>query len=455
VFGRETGGRTVTSSLNVLPSQPDETTVGNYFVANYPPFSFWEPERSEEVREALSRPPTPATPLGVYIHIPFCRQRCHFCYFRVYTGAEATHEQVDRYLDRLLDEVDMYGPQPLIAGRRPRYVYFGGGTPSILRPEQMTKLVRGIQARLPWDDAEEITFECEPGTLHPRKLETLRELGISRISLGIENFSDEVLSANNRGHLETHALKAYGWARQLDFPQINIDLIAGMVNETDENWEECVRKTIELAPDCVTIYQMEVTFNSIIYQKMKQRGEVTAPVADWPTKRAWVRRAFEALEAAGYTVTSGCTAVKDPENYRFLYRDYLWRGADMVSLGVSSFGHFGGTHYQNEQHMGPYLERVGRGELPIYRALTMTAEEKLLREAILQLKLGYLDKEYFRQKFDTNILERFAEPLERLERERLIEVGADGVRLTRDGLLQVDSLLPAFFLPQHRHARYT
>ncbi len=143
---------------------------------------------------------------------------------------------------------------------------------------------------------------------------------------------------------------------------------------------------------------------------------LNAPVADWPTKRAWVRYAFEQLERAGYTVTSGCTAVKDPDQYRFLYRDYLWRGADMVSLGVSSFGHFGGTHYQNEQHMAPYLRRVESGQLPLYRALTMTEEEKLLREAILQLKLGYLDREYFRQKFATNILDHFAEPLGRLER---------------------------------------
>ncbi len=445
----------VASTLKILPDQPEESTVGNYFVANYPPFSFWQESRCGEVDEALSRTPEPDTPLGVYVHIPFCRQRCHFCYFRVYTGAEATHDRIDDYLDAVVREGDLYGPNRLIAGRRPRYVYFGGGTPSILRPEQVTRLIRGMQAQLPWDDVEEVTFECEPGTLHPRKLQALRELGITRISLGIENFNDEILKINNRGHLEAHALRAYGWARDLDFPQINIDLIAGMLDETEENWQECVRKTIDMAPDCVTIYQMEISFNSIIYKQMKERGEEVAPIADWPTKRAWVRQAFEALEAAGYTVTSGYTAVKDPESYRFLYRDYLWRGADMVSLGVSSFGHFSGTHYQNEQHMGPYLQRVGRNELPIYRALTMTGEEKLLREVILQLKLGRLDNEYFRQKFDTNVLERFAAPVERLEHQRLLTVGAEGVELTRDGLLQIDAWLPEFFLPQHQHARYT
>jgi len=433
-----------------IPRRGEETTVGSYFVANYPPFDFWRRENCDEALDALDRPPTPGTPLGLYVHIPFCRQRCHFCYFRVYTGEDAGHEHVDKYVDTLLEEVEMYGARPLVAGRKPRFVYFGGGTPSFLRPELMTRLIRGIGDYLPWDDVEEVTFECEPGTLHRRKLQTLRELGITRVSLGVENFDDAILKANNRGHLEAHVYRAYDWVRELGFPQVNIDLIAGMINETDENWKDCVRKTIELAPDCVTVYQMEITRNSVIYKGMKRRGEIVAPVADWPTKREWVRYAFERLDEAGYTVTSGYTAVKDPDRYRFLYRDYLWRGADMVALGVSSFGEFGGTHYQNEAHMRPYQARVDRGEFPFYRALTMNEEEKLLREVILQMKLGGLDKEYFRQKFATNVLERFAGPLEELERQGYAEIGPEGVELTRDGLLRVDALLYHFFLPQHQ-----
>ena len=98
---------------------------------------------------------------------------------------------------------------------------------------------------------------------------------------------------------------------------------------------------------------MEIPFNTTIYQEMHERGEIVAPVADWPTKRAWVDYAFAELERAGYTVTSAYTAVRDPQAFRFLYRDYLWKGADMVALGVASFGHFRGTHYQNEKDFGP------------------------------------------------------------------------------------------------------
>ena len=160
---------------------------------------------------------------------------------------------------------------------------------------------------------EEITFESEPGTLTDEKLHALHDLGVTRLSLGIENFDDEILRSNGRAHLSKEIYRAYEFARAAGFQQINIDLIAGMLNETEANWQECVRKAIELGPDCVTIYQMEVPFNTTIYKEMHEQGEIVAPVADWPTKRAWVDYAFAELEQAGYTVTSGYTAIRDPE----------------------------------------------------------------------------------------------------------------------------------------------
>ncbi|MGO8751182.1 MAG: coproporphyrinogen-III oxidase family protein [Thermoguttaceae bacterium] len=443
------------ASTDALLQSPEQTTAGNYFVANYPPFSFWKPERTDEVRAALRQPPQPFTPLGVYVHLPFCRKRCHFCYFRVYTGRDAKPDRVGRYLDTVIRELELYAREPLIAGRKPRYVYFGGGTPSFLSPEQLTQLVGGMQKSLPWEDVEEVTFECEPGTLNPRKLETLHALGVTRLSLGIENFDDNVLKSNGRAHLSQEIYQAYETARRIGFAQINIDLIAGMLNETEENWQDSVRRAIDMAPDCVTIYQMEIPFNTTIYHQMHERGEIAAPVADWPTKRRWNAMAFEALERAGYTVTSAYTAVKDPDAFRFLYRDYLWKGADMVSLGVAAFGHFRGTHYQNEKDFGPYVERVARGELPVFRAMTMNDEERLVREMILQLKLGGLDLDYFRRKFKTDIRARFAPALEKLRAAADLDLTEDRVRVTRQGLLRIDELLHEFYLPQHQAARYT
>jgi oxygen-independent coproporphyrinogen-3 oxidase len=429
-----------------------ETTVGNYFVSNYPPFSFWKPERLDDVAAALRRAPAPGTPLGLYLHIPFCRKRCHFCYFRVYTDKDST--AIKAYLDLAIRELQLYGAQPFIGGRKPQFVYFGGGTPSYLSEAQLKHLTDEMKAVLPWDEAEEVTFECEPGTLSDHKLKVIRDVGVTRLSLGVENFDDHILDINGRAHRSKEIRRAYHFARELEFPQINIDLIAGMVEETEANWRECVRQTIELSPDSVTIYQMEIPYNTGIYQEMKAQGRLVAPVADWQTKRQWVRYAFAELERAGYTVASGYTAVKHPERTHFVYRDSLWRGADLVALGVASFSHVGGTHFQNQHDFEPYVAKLREGQLPLYRALTPTPEERLIREMVLQFKLGQISRDYFQRKFGVDVLDRFDGPLAVLQAEGALAIEGDTLRLTREGLLQVDRLVHEFFLPEHRTARY-
>ncbi len=444
---------TAPAQTTPVPVQPDKQTgVGNYFVANYPPFSFWTPERLPDAAAALARPPAPGTPLGLYLHIPFCRKRCHFCYFRVYTDKDSV--AVKGYLDLAIRELELYGGRPFIGGRKPQFVYFGGGTPSYLSELQLRELAGRMQAVLPWDQAEEVTFECEPGTLTDHKLKTIREIGVSRLSLGVENFSDHVLEINGRAHRSREVRRAYHFARELDFPQINIDLIAGMVEETEENWRDCVRQAVELAPDSVTIYQMEIPYNTTIYQEMKAQGRLVAPVADWATKREWVGYAFERLEEAGYAVASGYTAVKDPARTRFVYRDSLWQGADLVGLGVASFSHVGGTHFQNLHDFEPYVASLRQGRLPLCRALTPTAEERLIRELVLQFKLGRISRSYFQRKFGVNVLARFEGPLATLQGCGALAIEGDWLRLTRQGLLEVDRLVHEFFLPQHRTARY-
>ena len=321
--------------------------VGSYFVATYPPFSVWKKQDVErDAMPALHAPPVAGVPLGVYLHIPFCRKRCHFCYFRVYTDKNA--QEVNDYLDVLAREWELYTRLPAIAGRPVNFVYFGGGTPSFLSTRQLEGLVTRLSAATPWRDAEEITFECEPGTLTEAKLAAIRRMGVTRLSLGVENFSDEILELNGRAHRSPEIFTAYEQARALGFPQINIDLIAGMLGETEENWLSGVEKTVALQPDSVTIYQMELPYNTTISgDLLKKTGQFKEPVADWPTKRRWAQQAFEALEAAGYHVGSAYTATRNPSNSRFVYRDRLWQGADMAGLGVASFGHVNGVHMQN------------------------------------------------------------------------------------------------------------
>src|SRR5437868_2379656 len=354
----------------------EKTGLGNYFVANYPPFAAWKPAHLADAMRALESPPDPATPLGLYLHIPFCRKRCKFCYFRVYTDKNA--RDIETYLDALAREVELYSRLPIVGGRPLHYFYFGGGTPSYLSVNQLRGLTERLRNFLPWDGAEEVTFECEPGTLQQHKLEALKNLGVTRLSLGIENFSDKILEENGRAHLSAEIYRAYAWARDLQFDQINIDLIAGMVGETWDNWRDCVRKTIELSPDSVTIYQMELPFNTVYSKELRIVGQDapgTFSVADWPTKRAWVHYAFDELGKAGYEVSSAYTMVKDRDRCRFVYRDGLWHGADMFGTGVASFGHVNGVHVQNVDTWEQYVALLDKGELPLGRALPVKPRE--------------------------------------------------------------------------------
>jgi oxygen-independent coproporphyrinogen-3 oxidase len=429
-----------------------KTGIGSYFVANYPPFSQWTPQHVPDARAALARPAADDSPLGLYLHIPFCRKRCKFCYFRVYTDKNA--DEVQAYIDALSREVELYADQPALAGRQFEFVYFGGGTPSYISPKQLVRLIENISRYWSWDRAREVTFECEPGTLHGHKLQAIKDIGVTRLSLGIEHFDDEVLEHNGRAHKSPEIFRAYEWARQVGFDQINVDLIAGLVGETDEKWTDTVEKCLALDPDSVTIYQMELPFNAVFSREAAAAGSAP-PVADWATKRRWVDEAFRRFEAAGYLVSSGYTLVKPSRNGQFVYRDSLWHGADMIGTGVASFSHLCGVHYQNHDGWTDYLDALQRGDLPLARALPLTARQLMIRELVLQLKTGRVDTAYFRDKFGVDIRDHYRAECSALAEEGYLDVVDDELRLTRSGLLRVDSLLPRFFEPEFRSVRYT
>jgi oxygen-independent coproporphyrinogen-3 oxidase len=169
-----------------------------------------------------------------------------------------------------------------------------------------------------------------------------------------------------------------------------------------------------------------------------------------------VREAFEALEASGYTVKSAYTAVKDPSRTRFMYTDRLWQGADMVGLGVASFGHINGVHVQNLDTWETYAAAVHRDEIPLARAYRPTNDERLIREFILQLKRGSTSPAYFRDKYGVDVLDRFKEGLDSIASDGYLAARSeDRIALTREGLLRVDGLLRRFFRPEHAGIRYT
>ena len=427
------------------------TDVGSHFVANYPPFSTWGEEAIPELEEELDVG-SAGKPLSLYVHLPFCRRRCSYCYFRVHEGSKPP--VVELYIDAVLRELALYNTRPALDGRRLVSVYFGGGSPTFLAAHQLRRLLSGLRSQIPWDSVIECTVECDPGTLTTERLLALQAGGVTRLSLGFQTLSPRALRESGRTATADECFESLHLARTAGFDQINVDLLAGLPGETESTWIDTVERVAALGPECVTIYQLELSHNSLLHQR-SACGHVVE-LAGWPQKRRWVDRAFRVLEDAGYTIASGYMAVRDPARWRFVYTvENFWHGEDLLALGESAFGHFGGVHYQNSDQLGRYLALVNRGSLPVRRAHRLSSEEALRREAILQLKTGVLDFAYFRAKHGVDLREKLRGEIEWLELRGMAESADDGIRLTREGLLQVDWLLPVLYLEEHRGIRYT
>ncbi|MDE0021675.1 MAG: coproporphyrinogen-III oxidase family protein [Candidatus Poribacteria bacterium] len=432
------------------------TDIGSVFVSNYPPYSFWNADAVSEAHAVLNAPlpdDAPAPLLGLYMHIPFCRKRCKFCYFRVYTDKNA--RDIETYTNALATEVETYAALPRIENRPLHFVYFGGGTPSYISSRHLKQLTDRVKAAMPWDKAEEVAFECEPGTLTQPKVAAIKEIGVTRLSLGVENLNDDILRENGRAHISKEVYRVMPWVLDAQFDQLNVDLIAGMIGETWENWRDTVQKTIDLNADSVTVYQLELPHNTVYSRDLKTGEMVETAVATWDEKREWHAHAFEQFCAAGYEISSAYTVIKRENSRGFVYRDAVWTGQDLIGTGVASFSHVGGVHFQNAPHWDGYLEPAAKGRLPIQRAFQPTEDERVTRQMILQLKIGKLNAQPFRDQFGVDIIERHRGALERLRSEGMLEFDGSGIELTQAGFLRVDQLLPEFYAEKYRNSRYT
>ncbi len=425
--------------------------TGNYFVSTYPPFSCWNTAALADYRHVLEEPLDHQTPLGLYVHIPFCVDRCHYCY---YLSHDDKLEQIDDYLDALIRELGHYAQSPALAGRRPEFVYFGGGTPSLLATPRVERLLEGLQNSLSWDGAREVTFECAPRSVTEAKLRALRRLGVTRINLGAQQMNDEILQANGRVHLVDDIERAYAMIRTVGFDVVNIDLIVGLIDETEQTFFDSLDAVIDLEPDTVTIYQLEIPLNTPLWQSMRD-GTLDSDPADWEEKHRRLRDGITRLEAAGYTMCSAYTAARDPKRHEFVYQNEQYRGADLLGIGSSAFSHLGGINQQNQASLGKYLQVTKRGELPLWRAYALTDTERMVREFVLQLKLGLVPLDHFRHKFGTDPRQTFSETLVELQRRGWLEMDDTSIRLTRVGTTCVDRMIPAFYLPEHQGIRYS
>lgn len=430
------------------PGEPgsgeDAQLLGSYFVSAYPPFDLWTEGAVPGFSESLQRTSSKGAELGIYVHIPFCIERCQYCYYLSY---EKRGGEVGRYLDAVVRELELWAERPLLRDRRISFVYFGGGTPSLLSEGRVRHLLTGLQSVYSWDSAREVTFECAPGSVTRAKLTALRELGVTRINLGVQQLNDEVLRLNGRVHLVEDVERAWGLIQEVGFAVGNIDLIVGLVGETDRSFRDSLERVAEMKPESVTIYQLEIPHNTPLFKAVRE-GSVGGELAGHDVKRARAIEGFARLGELGYSVRSAYSAVRDPLKHAFVYQDDQYRGADLLGIGASSFSYLAGFHHQNRASLGSYLGALAEDRLPLWRAYELEDEERFAREVVLQLKLGRLDAGYFRRKFGADPGVRYESELAQMRENGWLVVDGDTIRVTPAGLSRIDGLIRELFLPR-------
>jgi len=434
-----------------ITGDDSERLDGSYFVSTYPPFSTWKREEIGRYIEALDRDPTDTT-LGYYVHVPFCVERCPYCYYLSYAGRSGN--DIAAYVDALLDEATLYSRRSALTGRAPAFVYFGGGTPSLLPSRRIGSLLTGLRERLDFSEVREVTFECAPQSVTRDKLAVLRDGGVTRLSMGVQQLDDDVLAKSGRVHEVADVERAWEEITRTGFDVVNLDLMVGMVGESEASFLASLDAVIEMEPDSVTLYQLEIPLNTPLYRELAAGTAAETP-ASWKAKRQRSTVAFARLEEAGYTIRSAYCAVRDPEDHAFVYQDAQYRGADLIGLGVASFSYLSGVHHQNVADLGGYIEKMRSGGLPLGRAHELSDDERLVREFVLQLKLGSVDIATLQLRHGVDAAERFATPLAELREAGWLEVEGGAVRLSREGLVRADHMLARFYLPEHQAVRYS
>jgi oxygen-independent coproporphyrinogen III oxidase len=295
---------------------------------------------------------------GVYIHIPFCEQRCYYCAFTVAVAREDVYAP---YVNRLIREIELADWR-----EPPETIFFGGGTPSIVKGE----LIRQVLRALP-PGALEVSLETNPGTLDAEKLETYREIGVNRISLGVQSFHDEDLRSAGRLHSAADVLSDFEMLRRHGFANINVDLIAGLPNQRLDLWESNLESVNRLRPEHVSIYMLE----------LEERSPWSKNTPEIPVDEQFVlfyQTACERLEASGY-IHYEISNWALP-GYECRHNLKYWNGSPYRGFGVAShsFDADANTRFWNTSSLAEYAERIDCGILPI------AGREKLSRDLRLE-----------------------------------------------------------------------
>jgi oxygen-independent coproporphyrinogen-3 oxidase len=377
---------------------------------------------------------------GLYVHVPFCFHKCHYCDF--YSITRQGEPRMERFVELVLAEAELWVSRgaPTL---RPRTVFFGGGTPSLLPPAFMKRLLDGLRQRIDFSDVNEWTVEVNPATATQEYCRMLRESGVDRLSFGAQSFRPSELATLERHHDPDDVPRSLAAARAAGFERLSVDLIYGIPGQTLAAWDESLAAALQLGTTHLSCYGLTYEPNTPI--AVKKRLGLLRPVDD-DVELEMLHHTRRRLAAHGFTPYEISNYAKYGEICR--HNLMYWTGGNYVSLGPSAASHVRGVRFRNRPHLGEWEDAVSVGSLPAIDIEHLSPSRRAGELAMLMLRLQRgIPFGDFAARAGADARAVFADPIDRLTRLGLLETDEQGVRLTERGLDVADAVSAEFLVP--------
>ena len=369
----------------------------------------------------LAWSPSRRGPLGVYLHIPFCRQRCSYCSFNTGPYHPAA---MDRFHSALLDEIDLVGEAAWAGDVTIGTVFFGGGTPSLLEPIELETILDRLRKRFALDPGAEVTVECNPESLTRAKAEGYRLAGVNRLSLGVQSLDDDLLVRLGRLHSSDDARRAFDAARSAGVDNVSLDLMYGLPGQDVARWESTVRGVLAWRPEHLSAYALTLDEGSRWAGEgvAGLPGEETVTAQYWALARMAREAGYEHYEISNYA----------RRGFRSRHNQVYWRAEEYLAFGPGACGFLGDVRYGNVKPVERYCTALEAGGLPLGTHEVLTPAQRKAEKVILGLRLS--------DGVPLAWLEDARSLVETWASLGLLEVAGDRCRLTEAGFLLSDSL---------------
>lgn len=374
--------------------------------------------------------------IGLYIHIPFCKQKCYYCDFISYANKEGL---IDRYIKCLKKEIEKYASENKIMsehGLESKYIiktiYIGGGTPSVIDEIYIADIINTIITNFVISEDAEITIEVNPGTVNKEKLETYKNIGINRLSIGLQSTNDEILKTIGRIHKYKDFEDTYNYARCVGFNNINVDLMIDLPTQTLEDVKDSVKKIIGLKPEHISVYSLILEENTKMYELVKSK-KLSLSEDDLERRMYWyVKNTLEKNKYYQYEISN--FAKKGFESKHNLD---CWNQKEYIGLGVAASSFLDNKRYSNIKEIDKYIDNIENNNLNLNLQLeeVLNYENKMNEYMILGLrKIEGINIQEFEEKFKINPIMKYCKTLDKLNHEGLIQIDKNNIKLTDKGL---------------------